>query len=222
MPKKELQLSVEPRERLGTTGAHALRGQGKIPAVVYGHGNVPEHVAIDAHAFEELMHHGGRNAIITLTDGGRKRQTALVRQIQLHPVSRRIIHADLQRVSADESIDTRLPIVTVGVAEGVRSFGAVMDVIVHELEVEGPANQIPENLEVEVTALGVHEHLTAADVPLPAGFKLLTPPETVVVSIEPSRTARELEEAAPGVAEEVTEPEVIGAEPAPAEAESPS
>ncbi len=219
MPKKELQLSVERRERLGTTGAHALRAQGKIPAVVYGHGNVPEHVALDAHAFEELMHHGGRNAIITLTDGGRKRQTALVRQIQLHPVSRRIVHADLQRVSADESIDTRLPIATVGVAEGVRSFGAVMDVIVHELEVEGPANRIPEHLEVDVTALGVHEHLTAADVPLPAGFKLLTPPETVVVSIEPSRTARELEEAAPGVPEEAAEPEVIGAEPAPAEAE---
>jgi large subunit ribosomal protein L25 len=219
MAKKDLQLTVAPRERLGTTGAHALRAQGKIPAVVYGHGNVPEHVVVDAHAFEELIHHGGRNAIVTLTDGGRKRQTALVRQIQRHPVSRRIIHADLQRVSADESIDTRLTIVTVGVAEGVRSFGAVMDVIVHELEVEGPANRIPEHLEVDVTALGVHEHLSAADVPLPAGFKLLTPPETVVVSIEPSRTARELEEAAPGAAEEAAQPEVIGAEPASPEAE---
>jgi large subunit ribosomal protein L25 len=220
MPNKDLQLSIQPRERLGTTGAHALRAQGKIPAVVYGHGNVPEHVAVDAHAFEELLHHGGRNAIVTLTDGGRKHQTALVRQIQLHPVSRRIIHADLQRVSADETIDTRLQIVTVGVADGVRNSGAVMDVVVHELEVEGPANQIPEHLEVDVTELGVHEHVTAADVALPAGFKLLTPPETVVVSIEPSRTARELEEAAaPAAVEQVTEPEVIGAEPGPAEAE---
>ena len=73
-----------------------------------------------------------------------------------------------------------------------------MDVIVHEIEVEGPANQIPEHLEVDVTALGVHEHVTAADIALPAGFKLLTPPETIVVAIEPSRTARELEEAAAG------------------------
>jgi large subunit ribosomal protein L25 len=218
MAKKDLQLSIEPRDRLGTTGAHALRAKGKIPAVVYGHGNVPEHVAVDAHAFEELLHHGGRNAIITLTDGGRARQTALVRQIQVHPVSRRIIHADLQRVSADETIDTRLPVVTVGVADGVRNSGAVMDVIVHELEVEGPANRIPEHLEVDVTELGVHEHVTAADVVLPEGFKLLTPPETVVVSIEPSRTARELEEAVPGAAEATTEPEVIGAEPAASEA----
>jgi large subunit ribosomal protein L25 len=218
VPKKELKLSVEPRAKVGTTGANALRATGKIPAVVYGHGNVPDHIAVDAHEFEELLHHGGRNSIITLTDGARKRQTALLRQIQLHPVSRRILHADLQRVSADETINTRLPIVTVGVAEGVRNSGAVMDVVAHELEVEGPASRFTENLEVDVTALGVYEHVTAADVPLPAGFKLLTSPETIVVSIEPSRTARELEEAAPA-AEEITEPEVIGAEPTPAETE---
>jgi len=219
MAQKDLQLSIERRDRLGTTGAHALRANGKIPAVVYGHGTVPEHVAVDARAFEELMHHGGRNAIITLTDGARKRQTALVRQVQVHPVSRRVIHADLQRVSADETIDTRLPIVTVGVADGVRNSGAVMDTVVHELDVEGPASRIPEHLEVDVTALGVHEHVTAADVPLPPGFKLRTPPETVIVAIEPSRTARELEEAVPGAAEEVAEPEVIGAEPTASEAE---
>jgi large subunit ribosomal protein L25 len=195
-----------------------LRTAGKIPAVVYGHGNTPEHIAVDAHTFEELLHHGGRNAILTLTDGARKRQTALVREIQLDPVSRRIIHADLQRVSADETISARLPIVTVGVAEGVKSFGAVMDVITHELEVEGPVNRIPEHLEIDVTQLGVHDHVTAADIALPKDFKLLTPPETIVVSIEPSRTARELEEAAP-VPEEAAEPEVIGAEPTPPEAE---
>jgi large subunit ribosomal protein L25 len=218
VPAKELTLSVEPRAKLGTTGAKALRHAGKIPAVVYGHGDQPDHIALDAHAFEELLHHGGRNAIITLTEGRRKRQTALVRDLQLDPVSRRIVHADLQRVSADETISAWLPVVTVGTAEGVKSFGAVMDVIEHELEVEGPADRIPEHLEIDVTRLGVHEHATAGDVPLPDGFKLLTPPETIVVSIEPSRTARELEEAAPA-AEEVAEPEVIGAEPATPEAE---
>jgi len=214
---KEFKLQVERRAKLGTTGAHALRAAGKVPAVLYGHGLVPEHLAADAHDFAELIHRAGRNAIITLTEGPRKHQTALVREIQIHPVSRRIIHADLQRVSADETIDARLAIVTVGVAEGVRSAGAVMDVITHELEVEGPASKIPEHLEIDVTELGIHEHVTAGEVKLPAGFKLLTPPETIVVSIELSRTARELEEAA-APAEEAAEPEVIGAvaEPAPA------
>jgi large subunit ribosomal protein L25 len=211
---KEFKLEVERRQKVGTTGSQALRAAGKLPAVLYGHGVVPEHLALEAHAFEELIHHAGRNAIITLTEGSRKGQTALVREIQRHPVSRRILHADLQRVSADETIAAMLPVVTVGVAEGVRNAGAVMDVITHEIEVAGPANRIPEHLEVDVTELGIHDHVTAGEIALPADFKLLTAPETVVVAIEPSRTARELEEAAaPG--EQPAEPEVIGAaEPA--------
>jgi large subunit ribosomal protein L25 len=217
--KQEFKLAVEHRSKLGTTGAHALRAAGKLPAVLYGHGVVPEHLALNAHDFEELIHRAGRNAIITLTDGPRKRQTALVREVQIHPVSRRIVHADLQRVSADETIDARLAIVTVGVAEGVRNAGAVMDVITHELEVAGPASRIPEHLEVNVEHLAVHEHVTAGEIPLPEGFRLLTAPEAVVISIEPSRTARELEEAAAPAAE-AAEPEVIGTpEPAAPEAE---
>jgi large subunit ribosomal protein L25 len=213
---KEITLAVEQRGKLGTTGSQALRAAGKMPAVLYGHGATPEHLALDAHAFDELLHRAGRNAIITLTDGSRKRETALVRQVQRHPVSRRVVHADLQRVSADETVEARLAIVTVGVAEGVRNAGAVMDVITHELEVAGPANRIPENLEVDVTALGMHEHVTAGEVPLPEGFKLVTPPETVVVAIEPSRTAQDVEEAA--TPSEAAEPEVIGAaEPAASE-----
>ena len=220
MAKQEFKLAVEHRSKLGTTGAHALRAAGKVPAVLYGHGVVPEHLAFNGRDFEDLIHRAGRNAILTLTDGPRKRQTALVRAIQTHPVSRRVVHADLQRVSADETIDARLAIVTVGVAEGVRNAGAVMDVITHELEVAGPASRIPEHLEVNVEPLDVHEHITAGEIPLPEGFRLLTSPETVVVSIEPSRTARELEEAAAPAAE-ATEPEVIGAaEPAPSEAGS--
>jgi large subunit ribosomal protein L25 len=216
--KQEFKLAVEQRTRLGTTGAHALRAAGKIPAVLYGHGIAPEHLAMDAHAFDELLHHAGRNAIVTLTDGSRKGQTALVREIARHPVSRKVVHADLQRVSADETIDARLPVVTVGVAEGVRTAGGVMDTITHELEVAGPANRIPEHLEVNVETLGIHEHITAGEVALPPGFRLLSAPETVVVSIEPSRTARELEEAAsPG--EEAAEPQVIGSEAAESEAQ---
>jgi large subunit ribosomal protein L25 len=211
---KELKLSIEHRTKLGTTGSQELRARGKIPAVVFGHGTVPDHIAVDAHAFKELLHRAGRNAVVTLTDDGKKQQTALVREVQTHPVSRRIVHADLQRISADETISAHLGIVTVGVAIGVKEMGAVMDIVAHEIEVEGPANQIPEHLEVDVTALGIHDHVTAGDIALPAGFKLLSPPDTLVVTIEPPRTHEE--EAAP--AEGTAEPQVIGAEPAAPEA----
>jgi len=209
---KELKLSIESRERLGTSGANSLRKHGKIPAVVYGHGTAPQHIAVDARAFTDILHHGGRNSIITLTDGGKKGETALVRDLQFDPVSRKVIHADLLRVSADEAVTVELQVVTVGTARGVKDFGGVMDVLMHSLEVEGPANRIPENLEVDVTELGIHEHISASEVKLPSGFTMVTSGDTVVVAIEPSRTERELEEAAAGPAE-AAEPEIVGAEP---------
>jgi large subunit ribosomal protein L25 len=208
--KRELKLTVATREQLGTTGARRARRAGKIPAVVYGHGAAPEHVVLEARAFEDVLGHGGRSAIVTL-DGGKQSETALIRDVQYDPVSRRVVHADFQRVSADETIHTRLPVVTVGVAAGVRTFGGVMDVLMHELEVEGPASRIPEHVEIDVAHLGIHDHITAADVKLPSGFKMLTPGETIVVSIEPSRTEREVEEAA--VPAEIVEPELVGQAP---------
>lgn len=206
-------LSIERREKLGTTGANALRRDGKIPGVLYGHGTTPQHIAFDMRAFDELLHHGGRTGIITLMMNGKKSDTALVRQVTRNPVTRGIQHVDLLRVSANEAVRTTIPLTTAGVARGVRDFGGVMDVIVHDLDVEGPANQLPDHLEVDVTDLGIHQHATAADVKLPKNFKLLTPPDTIVVSVEASKTAQHLEEAAAGVGAEQAAPEVIGAEP---------
>jgi large subunit ribosomal protein L25 len=212
MPAKELKLSTESRAKTGTTGSNALRRAGKIPVVLYGHGAAPEHVAVDAHAFEELLHHGGRNAIITLSGGTKRGETALVRAVQYHPVSRHILHADLQRVSARETITATLPVITAGVARGIRESGGVMDVVTHALEIEGPAGSIPEHIEVDVSELDLHDHVTAGDVTLPEGFKMVTPADAIVVAIEPSRTERDLEEAATGPAE-AAEPEVIGEAP---------
>jgi large subunit ribosomal protein L25 len=208
MATKDLKLAIEPRSNTGTTGAQALRADGKIPAVIYGHGTAPEHVAIDAHVFEDLLHHGGNTGMITLTGGSGKAETALVREVQRHPISRKILHADLLRVSANESVRAERPIVTVGVPRGVKDSGGVMDVVTHTLEIEGPANQIPEHLEIDVTDLGINEHVLAGDVKLPSGFKLHTPADQTVVAVEASRTERDIEDAATGPVE-AAEPVVI-------------
>ena len=210
MATADLNLSVQKREKPGTTGSNALRRHGKIPAVLYGHGSQPESIAIDAHAFAELLHRGARNAIVTLKPESGPNETALVRTIQFHPVSHRILHADFQRVSLTEAIVTTLEVVTTGVAPGVKDSGGVMDVVAHQLEIEGPANRIPEHLEADVSNLGLHEHVTAADIKLPEGFKMITPADTIVVSCEASRTERQVEEAATGPTA-AAEPQVIGA-----------
>lgn len=214
---QEINLAIERRDGVGTTKVRALRASGKIPAILYGHASAPQPIVFERRALDELLHRGGRNGLITLTMNGRRFDTALLRDLQIDPVSRRVVHADLQLVSANESVRAKLPVVTVGTPEGVRSSGGVMDVIVHELEIEGPANRLPENLEIDVSNLGIHDHVTAEHVSLPDGFKMVTAGDTLVVTVESSKTERLLEEAAAGAAAEQAEPELVGKPEAPAE-----
>jgi large subunit ribosomal protein L25 len=213
MSSKELNLPIEHRSKTGTTGAQALRREGKIPGVLYGHGTEPLHVAFDAKIFDDLLHHGARNGVLTLTLNGKKADTALVRDVARNPVSRKIVHVDLQRVSEHEAVRATIRLVMVGTPRGVRDFGGVMDVIVHEVEVEGPVDQLPDHFEVDVTDLGIHQHVIASDIKLPPGFKLLEAPDMLVVSVEASKTEKALEEAATGATAEQATPEVIGGTP---------
>src|SRR6185312_2578123 len=195
---KAVSLALHPRTRAGTTAARGERHAGRVPAVVYGHGSDPLSVSVEVKALDELMH-AGRNQLIEAHVDGRT-DTVLLREVQRDPVARRVIHVDFQRVSRTEKIHSTLRIVTVGVARGVKDMGGVLDVISHQLEIVGPADQVPDHLEVDVSDLGLHDHVTAAQVPLPDGFALATPAGTLVVSIEPSRTEREAEEAAAAAA----------------------
>jgi large subunit ribosomal protein L25 len=213
-------LSVETRFKTGTTSANSLRRAGKVPAVLYGHGVDPMAVALDAKAFDDLLHAGGKNRLLHIMIDGSKKDTALVREVQRDPITRRVVHADLQRVSESETVSASLPIVTVGVADGVRNMGCVMDVVVHTLEVEGPANAIPPNIEIDVTDLGMHDHLTAGDVKLPSNFKLRIDPATILISIEPSKTEQQMAEAAVAVAEPIEVPTVAETTPIEEEPES--
>jgi large subunit ribosomal protein L25 len=188
-------LAVETRTHAGTTAARALRHAGKIPGVLFGHGRPATPVSVDGRAFEELLHAGRRHHLLTITVDGGAKDTALIREIQRDPISRRVIHADFQRVGRSETISTTVPVSIVGVPPGVREFGGVLDVVTRELEVTGPADRIPEHVEVDVSQLGLREHLTAAEIALPAGFTLATSPDAIVVSVEPPRTV--VEEAPP-------------------------
>ena len=158
---------------------------------------------------------GGKNHLLEITIDGGTRDTALVRELQRDPLTRAIIHADLQRVGATEEIAASLPLVTVGVPEGVRQFGGVMDVIVRTIDVLGPANALPESIETDVAHLGIHDHVTAAELKLPSNLRLDMEPSTVLVTVEPSRTEIELE---PTVAPEAAAVPTVGETTPPPEA----
>jgi large subunit ribosomal protein L25 len=205
----QLSLTIERREGNGTPKARKVRAEGKVPGVLYGHGS-SEPIAIERRALDELLRAGGRTGLVQLSLGGKKLDTALVREVQIDPVSRKTIHIDFQRVSANEMVHAKLPLIMTGIPDGVRNMGGVMDVVMHEVDVEGPANKLPENVEVDVTNLGIHEHVVASQLSLPDGIKLLGNPDAIVVTVESSKTAHALEEAQAGAPAEQAQPEVIG------------
>ena len=198
MATTKTSLAVTKREKTGTTASHHVRHEGKVPGVLYGHGSEPLAIELDARAFDELLHAAGKNALLDIAIDG-KPDTALVREVQRHPITRRVIHADLQRVSATEEISASLPLVAVGVADGVKNSGGVLDTVLHQIDVKGPANALPEQIEVDVTAMGVGDHITAGDVKLPGKLKLDMDAHAILFSVEASKTEAEAAEAAPAV-----------------------
>ncbi len=190
-------LDIKTREKTGSTSVAALRKTGFVPGVLFGHGSTPLAIALEAKAFDDLLKAGGKNHLLELTIDGGSRDTALVRDVQRDPITRRVIHADLQRVNATEKITASLPLVTVGVPDGVRNSGGVMDVVVHTIDVTGPANALPEQIEADVTALKVGDHLYASDLKLPSNIQLDFDAHTILVSIEASKTESEAAAAAP-------------------------
>lgn len=205
MPKSTTLTSVElaSRPNTGTTGSKAARHAGMIPAVVYGHGD-PLSVSVPVKILDELLA-AGANHLLDAKIGG-KTDTVMLRGVARDPVTHRPIHADFQRMSRTESIRNKIAVHTVGTAAGVKDGGGVMDVVAHEIDISGPASDFPQFVSVDVSALGIHGHITAKDVPLPKGFTLHTAPDQTIVTISAPRTAVE-----PTIAAEVP---AVAAEPA--------
>jgi len=219
MPKSHTlsTLTLEPRSGAGTTKSHALRAAGKIPGVVYGHGE-PTPVTIDSKVLTEIILSGNRSHVLNAVIGGAK-DSLLIRHINTDPLSRKALSVDFQRISKGDSITSSVHIVTVGTAKGVKDEGGIMDVVTHALDIKGPATSLPDSLEVDVSGLSTHQHITAGQVKLPKGFTLVTPAETTVVSVEVNRAAESIAEADAAVAAIGSEESAAAAE---VEAEAPA
>jgi large subunit ribosomal protein L25 len=208
----EAALVIETRTAIGTTGARAARRDGKIPGVLYGHGD-SQAIQIDAKLFADLLHGASRGKVVAATVDG-KADSVFLRTIERDPISHHPISADFQRVSKGEAIHATLTVHTSGTPAGVRDLGGVLEVISHTLDVKGPADAIPDGITLDVSALGVHDHINAGHVKLPPGFTLVTPADTVLVSIGASRVAAQAaadETAAPAPP---PQPERVGEKPA--------
>ncbi len=193
---------AELRENFGKGFARRLRAAGQIPAVIYGHGTDPVHVALPGHQVALLIRRA--NAVLELDVNGTQ-QLTLVKDVQKDPVHQIIEHIDLLVVKKGEKVQVDVPVVVLG--EPFAGTIVNLDNATVSLEVE--ATHIPENVEVDVEGLEDGTHITAADLKLPAGASLVTEPETLIVAISvPAATnaeAEEIEAADEAVAEEQSE-----------------
>ena len=205
----EVTLEVSRREKSGKEVAKKLRAAGKVPAVVYGGHKEPVAIEVDRKAVSELVQkseHGVRSIFLLKMAGTDQQRHAMIKDIQIDPISRRMTHIDFVRVVMDEVVRVTVPVHITGTAIGVKE-GGILDWQIRDLHVECLPNAIPDKIDVDVTALGSHDYLRVSDLKLPEGVKVLEDPERVVVGVTHARA--EVVEVAAVAEAAPAEPEVI-------------
>jgi large subunit ribosomal protein L25 len=182
------QLSVSVRTQTGKGASRRARRDGKIPAVLYGHGAAPQHLELPGHDFAAVLRHSGTNAVLTLDIDG-KEQLALTKAIAIHPIRRTIQHADLLLVRRGEKVVVE---VTVDI-QGEAAPGTLVTQETSTIEIEAEALSIPEELVVSVEGAEPGTQFTAGQIALPPGVSLVDDPELLVVNVVIAPTAEELE-----------------------------
>ena len=183
----DVRLSVTERDEFGKGAARRLRRDKKVPAVLYGHGADPVHLALPGH--ETLLALRQANVLLTLELPGGKEQLALPKQVQRHPIRDSVEHVDLILVRKGEKVTVEVPLVLDGEAGP--------DTVVNQervsVQVHAEATSIPSELRLPIGGLSVGQQLTLADLILPDGVTLAEDAEALVVSVSKARAAEEVE-----------------------------
>jgi len=209
---EQINFDVQIRKNTGSARARQVRRSHFIPGIVYGGGSKPTNIQADRKSYDRIYHeHAGESLIfhLNLVDEGKKVSDfpAIIKDVQLHPVTDEVIHIDFNRISLDKEIEIKVKILPKGEAVGVKRDGGTLEHLMWELDVICLPTNIPHHLEVDVANLGVHDSVFVKDLLMPAGVRTKHDPESVVITVAGSIR----EEVALPVAE--TEAAAAGAEP---------
>ncbi len=192
----EIVLEVHNREATGKNANRRLRTTGQVPAVVYGGKVDTASIQVDERKVDEILRSGsGENTVFLLQlHGTDQKRHAMIRELQTDSITGQKIHIDFQRIDLAEKVRVVVPIEILGVPEGVKTDGGLLDFITREIEVECLPNKIPDHIDLDVTALRVGQHVEAKDLELPEGVELQDH-ERVIVSIAQRQQEEETEDA---------------------------
>ena len=201
---EQMVLTTTRREGRGTRAATKLRKEGQVPAVLYGHKEETVSLAIGSEEMHAVIRHKAR--VVDLQTAGAPTQKALIREVQWDHLGKEILHLDFARVSAEEIIETEVPLEIRGHAAGIAA-GGIVEHLVHTIRIKCPAGAIPDSIKVDITNLQVDEGVHVRDLSLPPDVTVDADGDVLLVHVVVR--AAPPEPVAEAVAETPTQPEVI-------------
>jgi large subunit ribosomal protein L25 len=205
-----LEINAQRREAFGKNAARRIRQEGMVPAILYGPQTDAVALTLDKKdIFSILKSESGENTLFKVTVDSETRD-AMIKDYQVDPVSDELIHVDLIQIVMDKAIRVAVPVTLVGEAEGVKTEGGFVDFVSREIEIECLPRDIPEQIQVDISALHLHQSLKVEDITAPEGTAFADDPEMVVVMIQaPTKEEEKVVEEEEEVMAEGEEPEVI-------------
>lgn len=202
-------LSAKPRQETGKGAARKLRAAGEFPGTIYGNGRQPQSLSINSRDFERLAERVRiTSTVIELSVDGKTART-LVRELQRDPIKRTVIHADFQELVAGEKVTVSVPLRFVGTAEGVKTGGGILEETMHQIEVTCDPANIPDHVDVDVTALTIGHSLHVGDLKLPEGVEVVDDPEQTIAVVSAPKAEEEVEPVEGAAPDAAVEPELI-------------
>lgn len=229
---KQVKLKAEHRSETGRSAVRKLKARGIIPAVIYGGKDKPQPLQVSARDINTILSHAsGENILVELEIEGEKAgRTALLQEIQHSPVGGNVLHLDFHAVSMDEKIEADVPVEAIGVANGVKNFGGLLEQNLRSLTIECLPRDLPDRITVDVSTLNIGDSIHVRDMQLPSGVVAKVQPDLTAFSVlapvveeEPVAVAPEAAAAGPEVIKEKKEegePAAATAAPAPKEKEA--
>ena len=208
---KSVSLTAYARTLTKRTGTKKVRGNDRIPAVIYGRHNAPQNLEIGLKELDDVIHHSAsENILLDLSvDGDARKRLALIQEVQHHALSGKILHVDLHEVVETEKVTVTVPVESTGEAAGVKVGGGTLEHVLFNLKVRCLPKDLPEKIDVDVAALEVGKSIHIGEIKAPEGVEILGDKKIVVFSVAAAVTEAAETEAAAAAPGAPAQPEMI-------------
>ncbi len=180
---KQVKLTATRRTGIGRSAVRKIKAQGAVPAVIYGGKSQPESLQVSKRDISNILSHAsGENVLVEIEIEGEAGRVALMQEVQHSPLGGDILHVDFHAISMDEMIEADVPLEPTGIAEGVKTFGGLLEQNIRSLEIECLPKDLPDFISVDVSKLNIGDSIHVRDLPLPEGVTTRVQPDLTAFS----------------------------------------